>query len=40
MKARELGIPGAWKITPQLHTDSRGMFFEWLTSREFSAFNG
>ena len=40
MKARELGIPGAWEITPQLHTDSRGLFFEWLTSREFSAFTG
>lgn len=40
MKARELDIPGAWEITPQLHTDSRGLFFEWLTGREFSGFTG
>lgn len=40
MKARELDVPGAWEITPQLHGDSRGMFFEWLTDREFTAFAG
>lgn len=40
MKVRELDIPGAWEITPQLHADSRGLFFEWLTGREFSAFTG
>lgn len=40
MKARELDIPGAWEITPQVHGDSRGMFFEWLTDREFTAFAG
>jgi dTDP-4-dehydrorhamnose 3,5-epimerase len=40
MKARELDIPGAWEITPQLHADSRGLFFEWLTDREFTAFAG
>ena len=40
MKARELDIPGAWEITPQLHSDSRGVFFEWLTDREFTAFAG
>jgi dTDP-4-dehydrorhamnose 3,5-epimerase len=38
MQARELKIPGAWEITPQLHSDSRGLFFEWLTDREFTAF--
>ena len=29
MKIRELGIEGAWEITPQLHGDPRGLFTEW-----------
>jgi dTDP-4-dehydrorhamnose 3,5-epimerase len=40
VKARELNIAGAWEITPQLHSDSRGMFFEWLTDRGFTGFAG
>ncbi|MGH3557203.1 MAG: dTDP-4-dehydrorhamnose 3,5-epimerase [Mycobacterium sp.] len=40
MKIRELDIPGTWEITPQLHSDSRGLFFEWLTDRDFTAFAG
>jgi dTDP-4-dehydrorhamnose 3,5-epimerase len=40
MKARELDVPGAWEITPTLHGDPRGMFFEWLTDHEFSEFAG
>ncbi|BCQ10377.1 dTDP-4-dehydrorhamnose 3,5-epimerase [Mycobacterium heckeshornense] len=40
MRVRELDIPGAWEITPQLHADSRGVFFEWLTDHEFTAFAG
>jgi dTDP-4-dehydrorhamnose 3,5-epimerase len=40
MQVRELDIAGAWEITPQLHGDSRGMFFEWLTDRGFSDFAG
>ena len=40
MGVRELDISGAWEITPQLHADSRGMFFEWLTDRAFSGFAG
>jgi dTDP-4-dehydrorhamnose 3,5-epimerase len=40
MVIRELDIPGTWEITPAIHGDSRGMFFEWLTDREFSAFAG
>jgi dTDP-4-dehydrorhamnose 3,5-epimerase len=40
MKVRELGVPGAWEITPEIHGDSRGLFFEWLTDRGFSAFAG
>jgi dTDP-4-dehydrorhamnose 3,5-epimerase len=38
MQARELEISGAWEITPRLHSDSRGLFFEWLTDRGFTAF--
>jgi dTDP-4-dehydrorhamnose 3,5-epimerase len=40
MEARELDIPGAWEITPTMHGDSRGLFFEWLTDRGFSGFAG
>ena len=29
MKIRPLSIEGAWEITPQQHTDSRGAFLEW-----------
>jgi dTDP-4-dehydrorhamnose 3,5-epimerase len=37
---RELAVPGAWEITPQLHTDARGAFFEWFTESEFTALAG
>lgn len=40
MKVRELAIPGAWEITPTIHGDSRGLFFEWLTDRGFTGFAG
>ena len=40
MNARELVVPGAWEITPQLHADSRGVFFEWFTDPAFAAFAG
>ena len=40
MKVRELDIPGAWEITPGIHGDSRGLFFEWLTDRGFTGFAG
>ncbi len=40
MQVRELDIAGAWEITPQLHSDSRGLFFEWLTDRGFTGFAG
>ena len=40
MKARELAVPGAWEITPQVHTDSRGQFFEWFTDSAFTEFAG
>jgi dTDP-4-dehydrorhamnose 3,5-epimerase len=38
--ARELAVPGAWEITPQLHADSRGTFFEWFTDAAFTEFAG
>jgi dTDP-4-dehydrorhamnose 3,5-epimerase len=40
MKAREMTVPGAWEITPQIHTDSRGLFFEWFTDSAFIEFAG
>jgi dTDP-4-dehydrorhamnose 3,5-epimerase len=40
MQVRELDIAGAWEITPQLHSDSRGVFFEWLTAGGFAGFAG
>lgn len=29
MKIQQLGIEGAWEITPQQHGDPRGLFLEW-----------
>ena len=40
MKVRELAVPGAWEITPQLHADSRGVFLEWFADPGFTAFAG
>src|SRR5271165_5452139 len=40
MQAHELDIAGAWEITPRLNSDSRGLFFEWLTDRGFTGFAG
>ncbi|MGV0792805.1 dTDP-4-dehydrorhamnose 3,5-epimerase [Mycolicibacterium sp. XJ1819] len=40
MSFRELTVPGAWEITPQVHCDARGAFFEWFTDAEFSALAG
>lgn len=40
MEARELTVPGAWEITPTLHADDRGVFFEWFTDPGFQAFAG
>ena len=39
MKVRELSVPGAW-VLPQLHADSRGLFFERFTDSGFSGFAG
>lgn len=40
MTFRELAVAGAWEITPTVHPDSRGRFFEWFTDREFTAMTG
>lgn len=40
MAFRELSIPGAWEITPTVHGDSRGGFFEWFTSDGFAEMTG
>ncbi|MEB3034477.1 dTDP-4-dehydrorhamnose 3,5-epimerase [[Mycobacterium] nativiensis] len=40
MAFRELAVPGAYALTPTQHADSRGVFFEWFTDREFTAFAG
>jgi len=37
---RELSVPGAWELTPTVHADSRGVFFEWFADREFAAMTG
>jgi dTDP-4-dehydrorhamnose 3,5-epimerase len=40
MTSRELSVPGAWEITPTVHGDERGVFFEWFSDREFAAMTG
>jgi len=40
MSARELKVPGAWEITPTVHADARGLFFEWFTAGGFTAMTG
>ncbi|MDR3659906.1 MAG: dTDP-4-dehydrorhamnose 3,5-epimerase [Mycobacterium sp.] len=40
MTVRELSVPGAWEITPTVHGDNRGLFYEWFTDREFTEMTG
>lgn len=40
MSVRELSVTGAWEITPTVHPDSRGRFFEWFTDGEFTEMTG
>lgn len=40
MTARELAVPGAWELTPKVHTDDRGSFHEWFTDAEFTGLTG
>lgn len=37
---RELSVPGAWEITPAVHTDGRGAFYEWFTEAGFAEMTG
>jgi dTDP-4-dehydrorhamnose 3,5-epimerase len=38
--ARELAVPGAWELTPTLHSDPRGVFYEWFTEGGFADMTG
>lgn len=40
MTVRELSVPGAWEITPTVHADARGTFFEWFSDPDFTAMTG
>ncbi|RZT18628.1 dTDP-4-dehydrorhamnose 3,5-epimerase [Mycobacterium sp. BK558] len=40
MRVRELAVTGAWELTPVVHADPRGAFFEWFTDAEFTAMTG
>jgi dTDP-4-dehydrorhamnose 3,5-epimerase len=40
MKIRELGIEGAFEVTPQQHGDPRGLFLEWFKADAFTAATG
>lgn len=40
MSVRELAVPGAWEITPAVHPDARGRFFEWFSDAEFTEMTG
>jgi len=33
---KELAVPGAFEMTPQLYPDDRGVFFEWFRSETFA----
>ena len=35
MDVKELGIEGAWVVTPRIHEDSRGAFLEWFRADRF-----
>lgn len=37
---RALAVPGAWEITPLVHSDERGDNFEWFTVRDFAGTAG
>ncbi|UXA18977.1 dTDP-4-dehydrorhamnose 3,5-epimerase family protein [Mycobacterium sp. SMC-4] len=40
MTARALSVPGAWELTPVVHSDARGCFHEWFTEAEFTELTG
>ncbi len=40
MKIRQLAVPGAWEVTPDLHGDGRGMFLEMYRADRIAAAAG
>ncbi len=40
MHVKELGVPGAFELTPQLHRDDRGVFLEWFRAETFADATG
>lgn len=40
MDVKELGIEGAWEITPKVHVDGRGAFLEWFRDDRFRDMTG
>ena len=40
MDVKELGIEGAWEITPKIHADDRGAFLEWFRADRFHEVTG
>lgn len=40
MDVKELGIEGAWAITPTIHGDERGAFLEWFRADAFREMTG
>jgi len=40
MEYRELGVPGAWEITPRQFGDPRGVFLEWFKDAPFAEHAG
>jgi dTDP-4-dehydrorhamnose 3,5-epimerase len=37
---QQLGIAGAWQVSPAIHTDRRGSFREWFRADEFAGITG
>lgn len=40
MKTRELRVPGAWELTPQMFGDDRGVFLEWFRADDLEEIAG
>jgi dTDP-4-dehydrorhamnose 3,5-epimerase len=40
VETRDLAVPGAVELTPRVHTDDRGAFFEWFRSDVFEKLSG
>ena len=40
MKTRELRVPGAWELTPQMFGDDRGVFLEWFRADDLAEIAG